>query len=497
MRKSYSAILILLISTLNAYSQNIFDSYGNYRTALDVVEKAIETYGGRTAIEHPISFNTKGVIYNLGHYSIPEERHEVPLVENYFFFRNGKSLFSREITMYNNPYKNLALYFGDSLYTKDFFQSSIQKYGRNERNSRINDLVKSLPSKFLLFAYQNRRTFSILYNSDSLKIVTFNDLGSNQFKLYFDNFYHLTKIEEMKYNDVYGDYFTTTEFTDYKFYLNVLVPTFRTETEFSKIERKLEYTQFDNSPILDSSVYVLKPNFTIESTDNESPRAIVKEIIGKNLFLLKLNSLNNKVLVAEYTDHFDIYETPKGIKINKDIIAEISSINPAKTIKNIFVSHHHPDHAGGLRAYSDKNINVITTNKNVEFLARNASLPHTLSEVKEIESSSLSFEIVPVNGFKRFKDSLNESIVYEIENTDHTKEYLVFYFPKEKILFVGDLVSFPIGQRPPFSGERGKSLSNLIIIKKLKVDKIYTSWPLKGQKEFGTVDDLNVSLTKQ
>ncbi len=497
MRKPYSLIFILFISTLNGYSQNSFDSYGNYRSALDILERAIDAFGGKTAIEQPISFHTKGIIYNLGHYTIPEERREVPIVENYFFFRNDKSFFRKEITMYNNPYKNLTLYFGDSIYTKDFFQSSIQKYAGNERSARINHIVKSLPSKFLIFAYQNRRTLSILYNSDSLKIVTFNDLGSNQFKIYFDNFYHLTRIEEMRYHDVYGDYFTTTEFTDYKFYMSVLVPTFRTETEFSKVERKVEYTQFDNSPALDSSIFVLKHIFTIESTDNREPKTIAKEMIGKNLFLLKLNSLNNKILVSEYADHFDIYEVPKGIKINKDIIAEVSSINPTKKIKNIFVSHHHPDHAGGLRAYSDKNINVITTTNNVEFLDRIAKLPHTLSEVREIGPSLLSFEVIPANGFKKFKDSLNESLVYEIENTDHTKECLVFYFPKEKILFVGDLVSFPVGQRPPFSGERGKSLSNLIITKKLKVEKIYTSWPLKGQKEFGTVDDLNASLTKQ
>ena len=44
--------------------------------------------------------------------------------------------------------------------------------------------------------------------------------------------------------------------------------------------------------------------------------------------------------------------------------------------------------------------------------------------------------------------------------------------------------------------KRAYSVYQLIKEKKLNVEKIYTAWPLKDQKEFGTLQDLKDSLKK-
>jgi hypothetical protein len=67
-------------------------------------------------------------------------------------------------------------------------------------------------------------------------------------------------------------------------------------------------------------------------------------------------------------------------------------------------------------------------------------------------------------------------------------------FPKDKILWTGDLLYFPNNGFILPSGKRGKAISDLILAKKLVIDKIYTAWPLNNQKPFVTTDDLTKSI---
>ena len=86
-------------------------------------------------------------------------------------------------------------------------------------------------------------------------------------------------------------------------------------------------------------------------------------------------------------------------------------------------------------------------------------------------------------------------MAYEIgKSTDHTQEHLTFYFPKDKILWTGDLLYFPDDGKIYPLGSRGKAIYDLIMSKKLAIDRIYTAWPLNNQKSFITTDDLTKSI---
>ena len=111
-----------------------------------------------------------------------------------------------------------------------------------------------------------------------------------------------------------------------------------------------------------------------------------------------------------------------------------------------------------------------------------------VEEIKEVEEEEDEDKDMPfdLNSKKvKFRDQSGKGL--EISQT--------FYFPKQKILFVGDLVIFP-KEKVMDQKERALSVYNLIVSEKLEVDKIYTSWPLKDQKEFGSIIDLKNSLLK-
>ena len=64
--------------------------------------------------------------------------------------------------------------------------------------------------------------------------------------------------------------------------------------------------------------------------------------------------------------------------------------------------------------------------------------------------------------------------------SEHTKDYLLYYFPSAKMLFEGDLVY--ISEKGPAkkAGKRQAGLYNAIKDMKLDVTTIEQSWPVSG-----------------
>lgn len=87
-----------------------------------------------------------------------------------------------------------------------------------------------------------------------------------------------------------------------------------------------------------------------------------------------------------------------------------------------------------------------------------------------------------------------EFSVYFTGDTQHTNEYLLAYFPKQKVLFQGDLCFFPENGNITPATVREQAVWKVMERNRLDVEKIYGSWPLRGYKAFGTKAELSQKI---
>ena len=64
-------------------------------------------------------------------------------------------------------------------------------------------------------------------------------------------------------------------------------------------------------------------------------------------------------VVIEMKDHLVVVEGPLNDDRALAVIAEARSLVPGKPIRYLVVSHHHFDHAGGLRAFAGEGVTII------------------------------------------------------------------------------------------------------------------------------------------
>jgi glyoxylase-like metal-dependent hydrolase (beta-lactamase superfamily II) len=144
----------------------------------------------------------------------------------------------------------------------------------------------------------------------------------------------------------------------------------------------------------------------------------------------------NSILV-EFADHLVVIEAPQNDAYTAGVIAAARALLPSKPIRYVVNTHHHFDHAGGLRAYVAEGITVLTHESMkayYERILRNSFQlnPDRLARVQRAA-------VIETVGDRRvLRDAVRTLELHLVRGNLHSEGLLMVYLPRERLLVQAD-----------------------------------------------------------
>jgi glyoxylase-like metal-dependent hydrolase (beta-lactamase superfamily II) len=170
------------------------------------------------------------------------------------------------------------------------------------------------------------------------------------------------------------------------------------------------------------------------------PSSRVTEV-APGVYFLEGAAPGYNMLSVELGDSLLVVEAPLGSDAMEAAIGVLREAVPGKPIAHVVPTHHHDDHAGGLRAFVAAGVTVVTTPGNVEFFRAMASAPRTI-DPDVLVKSPREPRIEPIEGKERVIEKGGHRVeIHDIGPSPHAGEMVVVWLPREGILFQGDLLN--------------------------------------------------------
>ena len=201
---------------------------------------------------------------------------------------------------------------------------------------------------------------------------------------------------------------------------------------------------------------------------------IVFSQVALHVFSIDLYSENTRVTIAEFADFVFVIEGAYTSR-NCDMIAAKVREKFGKPVRYFAFSHLHGQYIGGTRSWVAEGATVVVPPTTAPLIREIVSSNHS-SHPDALSRAPREVKIEEAAESRTFKDASNELVVHNIVS-QHTDEYLIFYFPQQKLLLCGDLMFY----RPstPITG-RSKNLYEKVKALNLDVERYVATWPLDG-----------------
>lgn len=291
-------------------------------------------------------------------------------------------------------------------------------------------------------------------------------LGEWVFTVLFDAVTGLpARVRTLDYDNVNGDSTYDLVFADWRQYGAVRLPAAR------------QY-QFNGKTVGDIRVTDLAINAPVDATRVAIPPAVLataarpaggrlhyqwvlrRQIIGtlidsdnsaydeQSVTALKFTELAPGVqhqaagsahsLIVEMRDHLIVFDAPTTDWQSNWTIKAAQEKYPGKPIRYLVLTHHHMDHAGGLRAYAAAGATLVVGEGNGAHFRKLLAAPATLNP--DLPATDLSrTPVLEVNGKRIFSDGRREVWAIVAEANTHAKGMMIGYVSDARIGWVTDL----------------------------------------------------------
>jgi len=278
-------------------------------------------------------------------------------------------------------------------------------------------------------------------------------------------------------NPVYGDMDYEMRFTKYKNFGGVQFPTLlHVHQGDPRLNPAHNYYEYNVTDVKANLPVATMPVPEVVRTATVVPVKVESQKLADGVWLLG-GGTHNSVLV-EFKDFAAVVEAPQNEARSLAVIDEVNRLVANKPIKYVVNTHHHFDHAGGLRTYLSQGTTVITHESNKQYYMDIMFYPaprelepdrmalynpmYMISRRPAPIETVASFAGGPGGGAAKYVIADGERLLeifhvqdmaYELEDPSYAQgntsaDMLMVYLPKEKILINADLYSPPAEGAP-------------------------------------------------
>jgi glyoxylase-like metal-dependent hydrolase (beta-lactamase superfamily II) len=210
------------------------------------------------------------------------------------------------------------------------------------------------------------------------------------------------------------------------------------------------------------------------------PDVVKLEKAADGVWLIGGGSHNS--VAIEMKDYIVLVDSPLGDGRANAAIKAVKDAVPNKPIRYVVITHHHFDHAGGLRAAAAEGATIVMPEMDKAYFQQAYATPHTLNP-DSLAKSGKKAKIESYRGDKHVMTDGSRTIeIHTIKNNIHADGFMMIYLPKEKILMLADAFSprspAPITQTSAYINPPTKNLMDNITRLKLDVETIL---PMHGR----------------
>jgi glyoxylase-like metal-dependent hydrolase (beta-lactamase superfamily II) len=146
------------------------------------------------------------------------------------------------------------------------------------------------------------------------------------------------------------------------------------------------------------------------------------------------------------SDYLIVFDAPVSDGQSKWVLDAARAKFPGNPVRYLVLTHHHMDHAGGLRAYAAQGATLVVGKGAAEHYRRVLAAPATRNP--DLPARDLKkTEIIEVTDKRVFSDGSRQVEVYLLENP-HADGMLMGYIPAARLGYVTDIWSPGAGPLP-------------------------------------------------
>ncbi len=472
MKRTFLFIAVFVFGAASVFAQNITKQ--SYEKAREVLDRSIAAYGGLDNLRSLQNFTLKAV------------GDTVHRNQSRRTFMSERTPYQYDLTVdiKNNRFVQVTKggYPGGFSYHSGFAVDKTDGVSwdliRNISVARANipagairGRLRWIPQYWVVNALERSSRLRWLGKADFDKrphqVVSYSNEDGAEVSLYFDEKTNLLSKFEIVGPDVFaGDVVFETIFTGYRNENGQQIPTGRISKIGDEMTEEVRFETLLFNTALTDDKFKAPAGFT--PVTFPAPQPFNK--LTDNVYTVNAGGYN--ALVVGFKDYVFVMEAPNGDAVSRAAIEQIKKLFPEKPIRYVAVTHHHDDHAGGIRTYVAEGATVIAAPGEKTFFEKVVKAKFTI-DPDTLTRNPQPLKLEPLEGGKRIlTDGTTTVEIYDIGAGPHTEEMLVAYLPNEKIIFQGDLLNRPANGDYPIANDTTAHFAKWLEAKKLAVERI-------------------------